>query len=165
MCPVKVLDCCVQGQCHSQGCKFQLILVSIISSESLNLLLPNPAMWRIIISQSVYCHVQKMGCSLQGQGHSNWVWVHIMKWQFLLHVLNWSCCDQLSLTVHVHNLECLLKRLLCCIQGQGHSGGSNQENVDRTLLLYWIFSLIKFISQWFKCMIVIYLFVLVMVYA
>ena len=25
--------------------------------------------------------------------------------------------DQLSLTVHVHKLECLVKRLLCCIQG------------------------------------------------
>ena len=33
----------------------------------------------------------------------------------------WS--DQLSLTVHVHKLECLVKRLLCCIQGQGHSEG------------------------------------------
>ena len=31
--------------------------------------------------------------------------------------------DQLSLTVHVHELECLVKRLLCCIQGQGHSEG------------------------------------------
>ena len=32
--------------------------------------------------------------------------------------------DQLSLTVHVHKLECLVKRLLCCIQVQGHSEGS-----------------------------------------
>ena len=31
--------------------------------------------------------------------------------------------DQLNLTVHVHKLECLVKRLLCCIQGQGHSEG------------------------------------------
>ena len=29
--------------------------------------------------------------------------------------------DQLGLTVHVHKLECFVKRLLCCIQGQGHS--------------------------------------------
>ena len=29
--------------------------------------------------------------------------------------------DQLSLTVHVHKMECLMKRLLCCIQGHGHS--------------------------------------------
>ena len=32
--------------------------------------------------------------------------------------------DQLSLTVHAHKLECLVKRLLCCIQGEGHSEGS-----------------------------------------
>ena len=34
-------------------------------------------------------HVQKLGCYVQGQGHSNWVWVHTMKsWLFLLYVLN-----------------------------------------------------------------------------
>ena len=35
--------------------------------------------------------------------------------------------DQLGLTVHVHKLECLVKRLLCCIQGQGHSEGSELQ--------------------------------------
>ena len=75
------------------------------------------------------CHVRKMGCYLQGQGHSNWVWVHTMKsWLFLLYVLNcWRFGDQLSFTVHVHKLECLVKRLLCCIQGQGHSEGSELQ--------------------------------------
>ena len=34
---------------------------------------------------------------------------------------------QLSLTVHIHKLECLVKRLLCCIQGQGHSAGSELQ--------------------------------------
>ena len=44
--------------------------------------------------------------------------------------------DQLSLTVHVHKLECLVKRLLCCIQGQGHSGGSElQRMFARTISL------------------------------
>ena len=33
--------------------------------------------------------------------------------------------DQLSLTVHVHKLECLVKRLLCC--SQGHSEGSELQ--------------------------------------
>ena len=37
--------------------------------------------------------------------------------------------DQLSLTVHVHGLECLVKRLLCCIQGQGHSEGSELQRM------------------------------------
>ena len=49
-------------------------------------------------------------------------------WLFLLYVLNcWFFGDQLSLTVDVHKLECLVKRLLCCIQGQGHSEGSELQ--------------------------------------
>ena len=44
--------------------------------------------------------------------------------------------DQLSLTLHVHKLECLVKRLLCCIQGQGHSEGSElQRMFARTISL------------------------------
>ena len=35
--------------------------------------------------------------------------------------------DQFSLTVHAHKLECLAKRLFCCIQGQGHSDGSELQ--------------------------------------
>ena len=33
--------------------------------------------------------------------------------------------------------------------------GSNKENVERTLLLWWIYLFIKFINQWFQCVIVI----------
>ena len=35
----------------------------------------------------------------------------------------------LNLTVHVHKLECLVERLLCCIQGQGHSEGSELQQM------------------------------------
>ena len=35
--------------------------------------------------------------------------------------------DQLSLTVHVHKLEYFVKGLPCCIQGQGHSEGSELQ--------------------------------------
>ena len=35
--------------------------------------------------------------------------------------------DQFSLTVHAHKLECLAERLFCCIQGQGHSDGSELQ--------------------------------------
>ena len=58
------------------------------------------------------CHVQKMGFCLQGQGDSNWFWVHTMKsWLFLLYVANcWFFGDQLSLTVHVDKLECALSK-------------------------------------------------------
>ena len=44
--------------------------------------------------------------------------------------------DQLSLAVHVHKLECLVKWLLCCIQGQGHSEGSELKRIfARTISL------------------------------
>ena len=67
--------------------------------------------WYIIISQSV---MLKMGFCLQCHGHSNWVWVHTMKsWLFLICILIcWFFGNQLSSTVHVHKLECLVKRLL-----------------------------------------------------
>ena len=70
--------------------------------------------------------MRKLGFYLQGQGHSNWILVHTIKYDFLLYVLNcWFFGgDQLSLTVHVHKLERLVKRLFCSIQGQGHSEGS-----------------------------------------
>ena len=75
--------------------------------------------------------MQKMGFYLQGQGHSNWISVHTMKYDHFYYMFRFIYlfiylfifCNQLSLTVHVHKLECLIKRLLCCIQGQGHSKG------------------------------------------
>ena len=30
---------------------------------------------------------------------------------------------KLSLMVHYHKQECLMKRVLCCVQGHGHSNG------------------------------------------
>ena len=67
--------------------------------------------------------MRKMGFYLQGQGHSNWISVHTIKYDYFYYMF-WTADfwdDQFSLTVHV---ECLVKRLLCCIQGQGHSKGS-----------------------------------------
>ena len=60
----------------------------------------------------------KMGFYLQGQGYSNWISVHTMKYDYFCYMF-WTADfvgDQLSLTVHVHKQECLVKRLLCCIQ-------------------------------------------------
>ena len=144
---MKILDCCGQGQCHSQR-----LNVSINDSLDDILWITEPFVTKFSMAIHHYkpeCHVRKMGCYLQGQGHGNWVWVHSMKswlfhgnwiwvhsmksWLFLLYVLNcWFFGDQLSLTVHVHKLECLMKRLLCCIQGQGHSEDSE---------LQWMFAL------------------------
>ena len=75
----------------------------------------------------------------EGCNACDWVWVHTMKsWLFLLYVLNcWSFGNQLSLTVHFHKLECLVKRLLCCIQGQGHN-----ESCELQWMFAWTISLI-----------------------
>ena len=47
----------------------------------------------------------------------------------------------------------LLPLLVILISRAGVSTGSSQENVERTSLLWWIYLFIKFISQWFKCVI------------
>ena len=84
--------------------------------------------------------MQKMGFYLQGQGHSNWILVHTVKYDYF-YVLN---CWFLGVTNLVwqctfYKLECLVKRLLCYIQGQGHSEGSE---------LQWMFAqTISLISQ------------------
>jgi len=73
--------------------------------------------------------MQKIFFYLQGQGHSNWISVHTMKYDCFYYMF-WTADFfdyQLSLTVRVHDLECLVKRLLCCIQGQGHSEGSELQ--------------------------------------
>ena len=74
-------------------------------------------------------HMRKMGFYLQ-------VKVTVTEFRFIQSNMNISIIcsellifggEQLSLTVHVHKLECLVKRLLCCIQGQGHSEGSELQ--------------------------------------
>ena len=57
-CFMEKLDCCVQGQGHSKISKCQWMFIQLISSESLNLLLPNLVWWCIIMSQVVF---QKIG--------------------------------------------------------------------------------------------------------
>ena len=71
----------------------------------------------------------KMGFYLQGQGHSNKFWFvqSNMTISIICSELLIFGGDQLSLTVHVHKLECLVKRLLCCIQGQGNNKGSELQ--------------------------------------
>ena len=81
----------------------------------------HPVWWDIIISQSVICEK----------------WVSIFKvkvtvteFRFILSNMTISiiCFELLiSLTVYVHELECFVKRLLCCSQGQGHSEGSELQ--------------------------------------
>ncbi len=65
---------------------------------------------------------KKIGSYIQGQGYSNWVCVHTMK-SWLLPIYDLHCflfffsfflaffCDHPCLTVHVHKLECGVKRV------------------------------------------------------
>ena len=63
------------------------MLLWMISYDSAEPFVTKPSM--VIHHYKPECHVRKMGCYLQGQGHSNWVWVHSIKsWLFLLYVLN-----------------------------------------------------------------------------
>ena len=50
-CFMKMLECCVQGQGHSKISKCEWMFVQMMSSETLNLLLPNLVWWCIILSQ------------------------------------------------------------------------------------------------------------------
>ena len=49
----------------------------------------------------------------------------------------------------------LMPLLAVPISKAGVSTGSNQENVERTLILSWIYMFVKFFGRWFKCVIFI----------
>ena len=54
--------------------------------------------------------MQKMGFYLQGQGHSNWIPFHTIKYDYF-YCMFWTADfvgDQLSLTVHVHKPQSFL---------------------------------------------------------
>ena len=53
-CYMEKLNCCVQGQGHSNTSKCQWMFVQMIFSVSLNLLLRNLVWWCIIMSQTVF---------------------------------------------------------------------------------------------------------------
>ena len=52
-CPVRKLECCVQGQGYSKSSKCQWLFAWAIASEPLNLLLLNLVCWGVILSWSV----------------------------------------------------------------------------------------------------------------
>ena len=75
--------------------------------------------------------MQKMGFYLQGQHHNSCVCLLCSYNEIMTTSIIFSKLlifgDQHSLTVHVYKLECLVKRLLCCIQGEGHSEDSGLQ--------------------------------------
>ena len=68
-------------------------------------------------------HVRKMGFCLQGQGYNHWISIHTIKYDYFYYMF-WNA-DFWGATNLVW--QCMWsvfsKRLLCCIQGQGHSEG------------------------------------------
>ena len=118
-CCAKRLVCYFQGQGHSKGSYDQNMTVSTTSSELLILLLPNLIWWYIIISQSVLWR--------------NWTVFEVKATQQNFK-MSMNVCPNILLTtklgmvMHHHELECLSKRWVCCLQGQGRNEGSfNQD--------------------------------------
>ena len=131
-----MLDCCVQSMSQPR------LKVSVNASLDDILCIAEPSVSKPSMVRHHYkpeCYVWKMGFYLQGHGHSNWISVHTMKYNYFYYMF-WTADffgNQLSLTAHVHKLEYLVKRLLCCIQGQGHSDGSELQ-----WMFAWTISLI-----------------------
>ena len=112
-CIMEKLDCCVQGQSHSKISKCQWMFVHMISSELLNLLLPNLVWWCIIMSQIVcqkdWLAVFKVNVTVKN---------NIMKiWLFFICII-WTAdpfATKLSFLLQHHKVNCLVKRLGCTV--------------------------------------------------
>ena len=85
-CLMKKLDCCVQGQGHGKISKCQWLFIQMLSSEMLNLILPNLVRYCISMSQTVFQNywfaVFKVKVKVED---------HVSKDDFLIYFLNcWS---------------------------------------------------------------------------
>ena len=77
------MDCCVQGQGHSEGSKCQWKIVWLVSSEPPNIVLPNLVGWCIIMilrqHYDLECPTQKKIVHyLQVQGHIEGLYYEIL---------------------------------------------------------------------------------------
>ena len=68
----------------------------------------------VVYYHELECHAEKFVCYLQGQGHSEGIYV-IKMWLFLLHFLNfWCIASKLGLIVQHHKPECAMEKSDCC---------------------------------------------------
>ena len=101
------------------------------------------------------CHMRKMGFYLQGQGHSNWISVHTIKYDISI-----ICSEllifggnQLSLTVPVHKLESCEKVALLYSRSRSQWRFWTSVNVcpdnisDRSNLVWWCIIISQSIIQ------------------
>ena len=128
--------CCIHCQGHSKGLYDQNMTASTVSSELLICLLPILVWWYIIISQNVLWR--------------NGIVVFKVKvtanFKMLLNVspddMFWITehfTTKLGMVMHHYEPDCLPKRLVCCLQGQGHGEGSYNQNMTFYLLNCWSF--------------------------
>ena len=117
---------------HSKGSHDQNMTVSTISAELLILLLPDLVWWYMIISQN----------ALWRNGIVVFKVIVTANFKKLMNVcpddIFWSIkqfTTKLGIVMHHYEPDCLLKRLVCCLQGQGHSEGSYNQNM--TIYVFW----------------------------
>ena len=117
-CFMEKLDCCVQDQGHSKISKCQGMFVQMISSETLNLLLPDLVWWCIIMGQIVFQKdlfaVFKVKVTATFQNSVN-VCAYDICW------IAESFTTKLGMVMCHYEQDCLSKRLVCCLQGQSYS--------------------------------------------
>ena len=123
-CLPKKFICCLQGQGQSEWSYNQNIYsFSNLSSELLILLQPNLVWWHIIIRWIVLWKdgIAPLRWTLRSQDR--------FKILVNVHLANISSTvepfvTKLGMLIIHHGPECLAKRLVCCLQEQGHSEGS-----------------------------------------
>ena len=102
-------------------------------------------------------HMQKnFFLYLQGHGHSNWISVHTIKYDYFYYMF-WTAdffgCAQLSLTMHVHKLECCEKVALLYSRSRSQWRFWTSVNVcpdnisDRSNLVWWCIIISQTIIQ------------------
>ena len=117
---------CFQGQGHSEGSQCQWMFVHMLSSEPQNILFKKIVLWCSIMSQSILHENLSAIFKVKVTERA-----HVIEiWLFLLYVLNcwilgnqtWYCDPSLWAGVHA-------KRLVCYVQGQGHSKHAYDQNM------------------------------------
>ena len=110
------MNYCIQGQGHSEGSKCRCLSRWYFLNRQTFC-----SQTRIVMHHNEReCHAKKKPFAIFKVKVT--ARARIIKiWQFLLYLLNcWSFSTKHGLMVHYHKPECLMKKLDCCVQGQGH---------------------------------------------
>ena len=76
----------------------------------------------IVLYHKPECFMEKFDCCVQGQGHSK---ISKCQWMFVQMIFselrNLLQPTKLGMVMHHYELDCRSKRLVCCLQGEGHN--------------------------------------------